>query len=111
MRLKKIKIIGKLFFDVFTNGSREDIEITEEDYKKLERSERTPSKSSKKWSFSYADNKYDTSSGRFEEDCYYELTDNFVVRSGGYEFDVPKDKIVNNEIDDNYLSDIKSKAR
>ena len=83
--LTKVNIIGEQAWHVFEkDGVEVKEECTVKEYDELNSpNPKNPTKEDFVWKMSYKDWKYDTVSGRLEDNCYVEVGDRFIVKLEG----------------------------
>ena len=102
IELTKLNIVGEWFYHTFedSEGNLIQEETTEEDYRQLATPEHIdPKKDGYKWKYSYSDYKYDSPSGKMEDNTYADNGEHYrVVTNGIQECALPKSEIVMNKI-------------
>lgn len=103
MKLIKKNIIGELYYDVFqmNDGTRLDVETTKEKYESLSKPNPiNPTIKNGIWKFSYSDRKYDTVSGRLENNTYAIDGNQCNIKLADKEFQVhiPGQEMIDDEI-------------
>lgn len=101
--LKKVNIVGNLYYHVFQNNNDSTfvkVETTEEEYKNLNKKNPfNPTMEGFTWKYSFGDYKYDTQSGKLEEGKYADNGDGYRAMVGGVDIcNLKKVDIVNNEV-------------
>lgn len=97
MTLTKTSVIGVRYGHFYSGGFQE---CTQQEYEALKMKGAGPPSLPAKWLHSSGPmREYDTASGFLEENFYADLDENrYLVKTGGHEYQVAKDFIVNNEL-------------
>jgi hypothetical protein len=108
--LKKLNIVGEIFFHVFKDkdGKLIEVETTEEDYRQLgKKNPKNPTKEGCTWHHSYSDYKYDSASGRMEDGTYADNGNGYrILVNGVHECALEKSVIVADKITTTKIAEV-----
>lgn len=112
--LKKVNIIGEMFFHIFQDdkGNEIEIETTEADYRQLgQPNPINPTREGCIWLGSKSEYKYDTPTRRIEECCYADNGNDYRIKVNGViENCLNKSEIVDNKISKTKVNELVAKV-